>query len=44
LARERTEYEARNADLEKAISSLENAIAALDNAKPSFLQVDFKKV
>jgi len=43
LAQERTEYEARNADLEKAISSLENAIAALDNAKPSFLQVDFKK-
>jgi len=43
LAKERTEYEARNADLEKAISSLENAIAALDNAKPSFLQVDFKK-
>jgi len=42
LAQERTEYEARNADLEKAISSLENAIAALDNAKPSFLQVDFK--
>jgi len=43
LAQERSEYEARNADLEKAISSLENAIAALDNAKPSFLQVDFKK-
>jgi len=43
LAQERSEYEARNADLEKAISSLENAIAALDNAKPgAFLQVNFK--
>jgi len=43
LAQEKAEYETLNADLEKAISSLENAIAALDNAKPSFLQVDFKK-
>jgi len=34
LAKERTEYEALTADLEKAISSLETAIAALGDSKP----------
>merc|ERR1719329_534106 len=43
LAKERSEYEALAADLEKAIGSLETAIAALDSSKPaggtSFLSI-----
>jgi len=35
LAKERSEYEALTADLEKAISSLETAIAAMDESKPT---------
>lgn len=44
LSKERSEYEALSADLEKAVGSLETAIAALDTSKPgaaSFLS--FKK-
>jgi len=42
-AKDREAYEAKDADLSKAISSLDNALSSLKAAKPSFLQGSLEK-